>query len=149
MQSMAKVRKILVAVDFGENSKRCLNYAYEFFKGGSVEFHVVHVVRDTLPEGSYIPHRSVENMLKDALELATKELQKFIPRKILSSGEDVHPIVLEGEPYSVLIDYAQEKKLELLVLGSQGTRGVEKMLLGNVTDKVIRKSPIPVLVYKD
>ncbi len=146
---MAKVRKILVAIDFGENSKRSLNYAYELFKDCGAEFHVVHVVRDKLPEGSYIPHRSVENMLKDALELATKELQKFIPRKILASDEKVYPTVLKGQPYSVLIDYAQEKKLELLVMGSQGTRGVEKMLLGNVTDKVIRKSPIPVLVYKD
>ncbi len=146
---MAKVRKVLIAVDFGEDSKRSLNYAFELFKGCGAEFHVVHVVRDKLPEGYYIPHRSVEDMLAEALELATKELQKFIPRKILASGEEVYPTILQGEPYTVLIDYALDKKLELLVLGSQGTRGVEKMLLGNVTDKVIRKSPIPVLVYKD
>ena len=146
---MANVRKILVAVDFSENSRNALKYAYEFFKGCGVAFHVVHVVHDPLPEGSYIPHRSVDEMEKTAEEYAAEELQRFLPRRLVQSGEEVHPIVLKGEPYTTLVEYAVAQGLDIIVMGSQGATGLEKMLLGNVTDKVIRKSPVPVLVYKN
>lgn len=146
---MAKVRKILVGVDFSENSRNCLLYAFEFFKGCGIEMHVVHVVYDPLPEGSYIPHRSVNEMEKSSLEYATEELTKFMPRRIMSSGEEIRPVVLKGEPYSTLIEYAQKNGLELIVMGSHGASGLERMFLGSVTDKVIRKSPIPILVVKN
>jgi len=146
---MAKVRKILVAVDFSENSKNCLKYAFEFFKGCGIEMHVVHVVYEPLPAGSYIPHPSVNQMEKSSVEYATEELTKFMPRRIMNSGEEIHPVVLEGEPYSTLIEYAEKNQLELIVMGSRGASGLERMLLGSVTDKVIRKSPIPVLVVKN
>jgi nucleotide-binding universal stress UspA family protein len=145
---MSKVRKILVAVDFSENSKNTLKYAYEFFKGCGIEFHVVHVVYEALPEGSYIPHTSVGEMGKTSMDYATEELDKFIPLKIMSSGEEIHKAVLEGPPYSTIIEYAQKNGLELIVMGSQGASGLAKFLLGSVTDKVIRQSPIPVLVVK-
>ncbi len=146
---MAKVRKILVAVDFSENSKNSLMYAFEFFKGCGIEMHVVHVVHDPLPERSYIPHPSVNQMEKSSLEYATEELTKFIPRRIMNSGEEIHPVVLQGEPYSKLIDYAVKNHLELIVMGSHGASRLEKMLLGSVTDKVIRQSPVPILVVKN
>lgn len=146
---MPTVRKILVAVDFSENSKNSLKYAVDFFKGCGAEFHVVHVVHDSLPEGSYIPHLSVDQMEKTAVEYATEELGKFMARRIMASGEEIRQAVLQGVPYTALIDYAKKHKLELIVMGSQGASGFEKMLLGSVTDKVIRKSPIPVLVVKN
>ncbi len=146
---MAKIRKILVGVDFSENSKKTLKYAHEFFSDCGIEIHVVHVVNDAIPEGFYIPHTSVDEMGRDAVKYATKELEKFVPRKIMAGGADVRLVVLEGEPYSTVIEYAEENKLELIVVGSHGMSRLEKMLLGSVTDKVVRKSPIPVLVVKN
>ncbi len=145
---MAKVRKILVAVDFSEDSKKTLKYAFDFFRGCGVEMHIVHVIYDPLPEGSYIPHRSVDEMEKSVTDLTMEELKKFISRKILNSDEKIEPAVLSGTPYAELIKYAKKHEIELIVIGSQGMSRLEKMLLGNVTDKVVRKSPIPVMVYK-
>ncbi len=145
---MSLVRKILVAVDFSENSKKTLAYAFDFFKGCGVEFHVVHVVHDLLPEGFYIPHHSVDEIEKGSLDYAAEELKKFIPHR-LTRSENVHPVIVEGIPYAGIIDYAKKNKLELIVIGSYGMSRLEKMLLGSVTDKVIRKSPIPILVVKN
>jgi len=145
---MSQVRTILVAVDFSEDSKKTLQYAFNFFKGCGVEMHVVHVIYDPLPEGSYIPHRSVNEMEKSVTDLTLEDLKKFISRKILNSGETIVPAVLSGTPYAELIKYAKKHGIELIVIGSQGMSRLEKMLLGNVTDKVVRKSPIPVMVYK-
>ncbi len=148
VKRMTKVHKILVAVDFSEDSKKTLHYAFDFFQGGEVEMHIVHVIYDPLPEGSYIPHRSVNEMEKSIFDLVLEDLKKFISRKILNSGEKVEPVVLSGTPYAELIHYAKKHGIELIVIGSQGMSRLEKMLLGNVTDKVVRKSPIPVMVYK-
>lgn len=145
---MGKVRKILVAIDFSEDSKKTLQYAFDFFQGCGVEMHIVHVIYDPLPQGSYIPHRSVGEMEKSAVDLAMEDLKKFISRKILNSGEKIEPVVLSGTPYAELIGHAKQHGIELIVIGSQGMSRLEKMLLGNVTDKVVRKSPIPVMVYK-
>ena len=143
---MARARKILVGVDFSESSKATLKYAHEFFSDCGVEIHIVHVIDDTIPEGFYIPHTSVDEMSKDAEKYATEELKKFVPKRVMAGGADVRLVVLEGEPYSTLIDYAVKNTLEIIVLGSHGASKLEKMLLGSVTDKVIRKSPIPILV---
>jgi universal stress protein A len=145
---MTQVRRLLVAVDFSEHSKETLKYAYDFFKGCGVEMHVVHIVPDPFPEGSYIPHRSVDEMEKTATEVAMTQLKKFISRKLLESGEDIRPMVRTGTPYAALIEYAKKNEVDLIVIGSQGLGRLETMLLGNVTDKVVRKSPVPVLVYK-
>jgi universal stress protein A len=146
---MAKIRKILVGVDFSENSKKTLKYAHDFFSDCGIEIHVVHVVNDAIPEGSYIPHTSIDEMGKDAVKYATEELEKFVPRKVMAGGADVRLVVLKGEPYSTVIEYAEKSGLELIVVGSHGASKLEKMLLGSVTDKIIRKSPIPILVVKN
>jgi nucleotide-binding universal stress UspA family protein len=145
---MSNVRKILVAVDFSEDSRKTLQYAFDFFQGCGVEIHVVHVIYDPLPAGSYIPHRSVDEMEKSAVDLAMEDLKKFISRKVLTSEEKVEPVVLCGTPYAELLDYGKKHGIELIVIGSQGMSRLEKMLLGNVTDKVVRKSSVPVMVYK-
>lgn len=145
---MPKVKKILIAVDFSDCSKKSLNYAFEFFKGCDIEFHVVHVVHDPHLQGFYIPHISVDEIQKNAEEYANADLKKFIPRKFMTY-EDIHLVVLKGEPYSALIDYAVKHHLELIVMGSHGASRLEKMLLGSVTDKVVRQSPIPILVVKN
>jgi nucleotide-binding universal stress UspA family protein len=142
---MSKVKKIAVAVDFSESSKAAINYAFQFFKGCGVEFHVVHVVADPLPEGSYIPHISVDKMEKTTEEYAREALIKFISPRFMDT-ETVVPVLITGDPYSEIVDYADKNRLEMIVIGSHGQGRFEKMLIGSVADKVIRKSSVPVLV---
>ena len=144
---MSGVKKVLIAVDFSQSSKQALNYAFQFFKGCAIEFHVVHVVADLVLEGSYIPHISVDKMEKTTEEYAEKALAKFIPGKMMDT-ESLTTVVLKGDPYAAIVDYAAEHKLELIVIGSHGSSRIENMLIGSVADKVIRKSSVPVLVVK-
>ncbi len=144
---MSQVRKVLVAVDFSECSKKTLHYAFNFFKGCGTEFHVIYVEPGPFPEGSYIPHRSVDEMEENSTAYFAEELKKFIPRNYRNT-ENVQPVLLKGVPYSKIVAYAKEQEIDLIIIGSHGMTPLEKMLLGSVADKVIRKSTIPILVVK-
>lgn len=144
---MPGVKRVLVAVDFSESSEEALKYAFQFFKGSGVEFHVAHVAADPLPEGDYIPHISVDDMEKTTEEYDAEALAKLIPRKSMDT-ESVTPVVLRGDPCAAILEYAKKHKLEMIVIGSHGSTTIEKLLIGSVADKVIRQSPVPILVVK-
>lgn len=144
---MSGVKRVLIAVDFSQSSKQALKYAFQFFGGCGIEFHIAHIVVDPFTEGSYIPHISVDEMDKTTEEYAEEALAKFIPQKFMDT-ESVTTVVLRGDPYDTIVDYAAKHKLEMIVIGSHGSTRIEKMLIGSVADKVIRKSSVPVLVVK-
>ncbi|MDX1763881.1 MAG: universal stress protein [bacterium] len=144
---MSGVRKVLIAIDFSQSSKQALQYASQFFHGCGVEFHVAHIVADPFIEGSYIPHLSVDKMEKTTEEYAQEALSKFIPGKFMDT-ESVTTVVLRGDPYAEIVNYAAEHKVEMIVIGSHGSSPIENMLIGSVADKVIRMSSVPVLVVK-
>jgi len=147
--------KIMACVDFSEISHRVLKVAMELASLAKAQVLIVHVVEKKVPllvsEGIVIPkveiekfneiYRIMEEKAKEKLEEMTKEIQ----------GEwevEVTPFVLVGEPLDLLLDKAEEEKVNLIVVGSHGKKGVERLLLGSVSEKVARKAPCSVLVVK-
>jgi nucleotide-binding universal stress UspA family protein len=78
--------------------------------------------------------------VRDALERLVKEnqLERF----------KVHREVREGSPFYEIIQHAKEKNVDLIVMGTHGHSGLAHVLLGSVTEKVVRKSPCPVLTIR-
>ena len=60
----------------------------------------------------------------------------------------VHPEVLEGAPFAEIVRYAREKDVDLIVMGTHGHTGLAHVLVGSVTEKVVRKAPCPVLTVR-
>ena len=67
---------------------------------------------------------------------------------VTTPGMDVESHIEQGYPPDVLIDYAAEHDIDLIVMGSHGRTGVKRMVLGSVTEAVMRAAPCPVLVVK-
>jgi nucleotide-binding universal stress UspA family protein len=61
---------------------------------------------------------------------------------------DYEGAVVEGDPAHAILEFAEQNKIDMIVMGTLGKGGLERFLLGSVTDKVIRHSKIPVLVVK-
>jgi len=57
-------------------------------------------------------------------------------------------VILEGKPAAEIVRYAREKEIDLIVIGTQGKRGIERILLGSVAESIIRTAPCKVLVVK-
>ena len=66
----------------------------------------------------------------------------------LAGGVPVNMVIREGRPAAEIIRFAAEKKADLIVIGSRGKGGIERLLLGSVADEVVRTAPCSVLVVK-
>ena len=66
----------------------------------------------------------------------------------MAGGVRLETVILEGKPAAEIVKYAREKAVDLIVIGTQGKRGIERILLGSVAESIIRAAPCKVLVVK-
>lgn len=141
-------RPILVPVDFSEHSRRALTTARDVAARFGSSVHVLHVFeRAVHPELYYggIPldspdFRMVEANLREALETFVRETPG--PEAVTS----LH--VLEGRAVPTILDFIQEHDIGLVVIATHGLTGMAHLLLGSVSEKVVRRATCPVLTER-
>jgi len=146
---MAEIKKILYATDFSDLSAWALPYAVYLAEKCQGELHCLHVVDDSYQywltfEPPAIPAGpSVENLV----ESAEKELKKFLSGKLPAELPLVTE-VLHGRAFVEIIHYARDHQIDLIVVGTHGWSALRQVLMGSVADKLVRKSPCPVLTVR-
>ena len=145
---MIRIDKILHPTDFSANSNHALKYACALASHFGAELHLVHVMADlaliTLPPvDGYLP----EGYYQDARKRADEELAKMPDRKV--AGETVIiKKTLEGAAFPEIIRYASDNDIDLIVMGTHGYSGLTHMVMGSIAEKVVRRSPCPVLTVQ-
>ena len=84
---------------------------------------------------------------EETLELLRKKLLDCIPEE-MRDDMNVEAIVVQGIPFAEIISTAREKEIDMIVIGSHGRTGIKHMMLGSVSEKVVRKAPCPVLTVR-
>jgi nucleotide-binding universal stress UspA family protein len=85
---------------------------------------------------------------KREMERHKKRLDEFIAENIAGAGADlkIRNVVDAGQPFGAIIDWAEKERIDLIVMSSHGRSGLSRMLIGSVTDKVLRGASCPALV---
>lgn len=140
---------ILVAIDFSETSLRALAAARNVAQAQpNQELHLVHVlppIRGPLGVGQ-APKESFEVM--KAIDEASEELEKLCEEAAKGMTARVVGHVRVGEAARELVQLASDLAADLVVVGTHGRTGVERVLLGSVAEEVVRRAPSPVLAVK-
>ena len=138
----------MIATDGSETSMKTAKLAVGIAKraGGSVAaIYVVDISRlAQLPGYTTLPgisERLMELMFKEG-EDATSEIGEMAS----NAGVPFEKIVAEGNPSEEILRRSSESGTDLLVMGSIGRTGIEKIMLGSVAEKVVRNSRVPVLI---
>lgn len=84
----------------------------------------------------------------EVLEERGHELTNAVASELADDGIDTVAAVREGEPYQVITEYAEEEDIDLIMMGTHGRRGLQRRLIGSVTEKVIRISERPVMTVR-
>ena len=147
---MIKLDRILVPTDFSDFSKPALTYGCAMAARFDAELHLLHVVPDPamlVPEAAAV---SVESMEAQAEMLRTEALKTLnnLPADGWSNEKAVVREVRIGAAFMEIIDYAREKDIDLIVIGTHGRSGLMHVLMGSVAERIVRKSPCPVLTVK-
>lgn len=142
--------KILFPTDFSDVSKKAHAYIKQLKEAGAKEVVVMHVI-DQREVESFSQHAAREFDVKEVekkRDQYTREQLKTIKGELQESGFKVKVRTERGIPFTEILRVEQEEGISLIVLGSHGKSVVKEMLLGSVSEKVIRKSSKPVLVIR-
>lgn len=140
--------RILYPTDFSDVSRRALNYIQQLKDAGAKEVTVLHVIDErtlVVPDVfSGIDFVAVENELR---RMAEEEGGRLVAQ-LREKGLDARLRIEKGIPFLEILKAATEGEVSLIVIGSHGKSNLEEMLLGSVSEKVIRKAVQPLLVVK-
>ena len=140
-----EIKKIMFATDFSEGSSRALPYAVDMAKRYGARLYIVHVVYDVAKTaGWYVPHVSMDEMYKDIESGAQAELDKCFIEE-MHGFKEIEKVVLKGIPYEELTRFSTEQAIDMIVLGTHGRKGLDRMLFGSTAEQVVRYAPCPVL----
>jgi nucleotide-binding universal stress UspA family protein len=99
-------------------------------------------------EGYIADRRTVAEFERRRLAAAKKHITG-IAREALKAGVPFEPVVQTSpRPYDGIVETAKKRKCDLILMSSHGHRGLDRLMLGSVADKVIQRSRVPVLVYR-
>lgn len=140
-----EIRKVLFATDFSEGSSHALPFAVDIALKYGAGLSIVHVVYDiTKTAGWHVPHTSIDEIYRDIEKSARAELEKSFTDEMRGiSGIEYK--VLKGTPYEEIIKFASEQRVDLIVLGTHGRRGIDRVLFGSTAEQIVRNAPCPVL----
>lgn len=143
---MIRLKKILFPTDFSDCSKRAQEYACALAEQFQAELHIVHVLQDITPFiGDGGAMLSVPNSyFVEQRQVAEKALNQLLPNQ-WTRGKQVIQATRQGNPFVEIVNYAKETDIDVIVIGTHGRTALLHMLLGSVAEKVVRKSPCPVL----
>lgn len=143
------MKKILVPCDFSETSIKAFKFALELAAKSSGVVELVHIIElPVLHDTVLMPTLSFEQaFMKDAKMNAEKGFEKLIT-KYADPGQKVNTSVSFGPVTLTICDLAQEKKTDLIVMGTKGASGLREMLIGSNTEKVVRRASVPVIAIK-
>ena len=143
---MLKIEKILFPSELSEYSSKILPYVLSISEKYSSEIHLLHVVEDFSKWGGfYIPHISLDLYQKEAIEAAEKLMDK-VCRQQMQGCPNFQRIILSGDPAAEILKTIDSEAIDLVVMGTHGYKGLEHAIFGSVAEKVVKKSPVPVMV---
>jgi nucleotide-binding universal stress UspA family protein len=145
---MISLKKILVPTDFSACSDAAVRYARALCQAFDAELHLLHVVQDpyTQPWAAEAFPAPLGEMLEQWQQQARERLAALVPDHETSRSRMATVV---GSPFYEIVRYAEEQQIDLIVIGTHGRGPIGHMLLGSVAEKVVRKSPCPVLTVRE
>lgn len=131
---------ILVPTDGSEGAEKAAEHAVELAEKFDAELHFINIV-DIRAASSGDMWVNVLGQLEEAGKDAVDELEE-------KTDLDAHTEVLKGNPSSEIVSYAEENGVDLIVMGTQGRTGLDRILVGSTAEKVVRTSPVPVMTVR-
>jgi len=140
------IQKILIPTDGSDYSVRAAEYGISIAKMLSAQILVVYVIDDV------VINQISKATERDSAELELKEAGQRYVNYVLGlaekAGVKASSLLTKGRPYEQIVRLAKESNIHLIVMGTYGRRGTERVLIGSVAERVIEYAPCPVLVIK-
>lgn len=153
MANKSKTRPILVPVDFSLHSEEALLKACEFAEALKIPLMVLHVVHDPGEMPSYYSMLTKRKKLQRVEDVASEMFEQFVEsvkkkypdNKMLKKAKTM---MVKGLPVTRILQVAEKIDASMVVVGSLGRTGLDRVLLGSKAEQIARLCPVPVTIVK-
>jgi len=135
--------RILVPTDGSEGAETAVNHAIEIAKQFDAEILTVYAV-----DPSAVPPDVAGTGMIESLEREGERAIESIVEQVEAAGLDARGDVVDGPPSSAILDYIEDNDVDLVIMGTHGRTGLDRVLLGSVTERLVRTSTVPILTVR-
>jgi universal stress protein A len=146
-------KRILVPIDFSENSKKTVSYAMKFASRYNATVQFLHVFE--IPAYAVTPYERRQqtcDQIKSQVDAAEQEARENLTafeNQLLNQGVKVEAYLRVGYPFDEIVLMANHFDVDLIIIGSHGRTGITRLLVGSTAERVVEHAPCPVLVVKE
>jgi nucleotide-binding universal stress UspA family protein len=140
---MREIHKIIVPVDFLQHTDSLVSFALYAAKRFESALRFIHVVDNPHNYAEY-SYPSIGVFEVELMEYAEANMKQLV-EKHRTSSSDCEGKVFRGNVVENIISFAQDEEGNLIIIGTHGRKGLEKMWLGSVAERVVRRAPCPTL----
>ena len=140
-------KHILVPTDFSEYADYALDYAIELAKTLQARLTVLYVLHLSSLALGDAPPAVLDDTLK-AMETNAQQRTQMALARVQQAGLQGESAIVEGIPFQTIIETAERRDVDLIVMGTHGRTGLTHALMGSVAERVVRLAPCPVLVTR-
>lgn len=146
---MLEIKRILCPIDFSDFSVKAYDYACSLARRYEARLFLEHVISPVGATYPYyiLPDAAVATIYFDLSADAEKRLQEMV-KKRASNGCQAEFVVHKGFVPEAILAYAEGQPMDLIVMGTHGRRGWDRLVMGSVTERVLRKARCPVLAVR-
>lgn len=138
---MKKIKRIFIATDFSDTSKEAFNQAVQLARQMDATLLLAHVIEPIDMAASHLePFGFLELRLQQRLDRMVQPVRE--------EGLLVETHLLKGDPAAEITKAAGDLQCDLIVMGTHGRTGVPRLLMGSVTERVLRTSPVPIVAVR-
>ncbi len=138
------IKEILFPVDLSAASAMIVSMAKEFSTGLGARLHLLFVARAFQHyAGMGIPTPYINDFEGAIARQGEKRLKEFIEENF--PDQEVEAAVVTGDPAEQILKTANERKVDMIIIGTHGRKGLEKIVFGSVAEQVVKNSVVPVL----
>ena len=143
---MVEFKRILFPVDLSESSDKMIPYVQAVAKKFDSKIYVLFAARVFEYFSSmYVPYPSISKFENEVIAGAEKRLYEFVDEHF-SEYANTQAVVVSGDASEEIINYIEEHHIDLVIMGTHGRKGMDKVLFGSVAERVLKTSPGPVMV---
>ena len=143
------IKKILCCVDFSSNADKAFKTSVDLANKYSAELHLIHVVPPVV--NPLITDIDIAMPAESSKALVQRLEDQMIEEYGNRTGENINSIITvqNGHVSSEILNYLQDKKIDLVILGAYGLSGVELVLFGSVAKRIAHKAPCSVMIVRE
>ena len=141
---MQEITKIVVPIDLDRHTKKLVEFSVYFAEKLSASIKLIHVVENITTGDMMVGSPSFEPLYEDQAKRAQIAVTNIIEEH-KAVIPDMDGTVIRGDVVDEVVKYAEEEKAGLVIIGTHGTKGLERILLGSVAERVLKSVHCPTL----